>query len=119
MRCQGFVAQHDNLLSTLTVWQTLMYAAMLRLPDEMPIRQKLCRAAHIMEDVGLSNVCHSLVGDVHGASGGNAAGSSGTGAKSISGGQRRRLSIAVELLANPSAIMLDEVSCCVKECLAC
>jgi ABC-type glutathione transport system ATPase component len=60
-----------------------------------------------MEDVGLTPVCHSLVGDVHGH--GNVADSGSSGAKSISGGQRRRLSIAVELLSNPSAIMLDEV----------
>jgi ABC-type multidrug transport system ATPase subunit len=129
MRCQGFVSQHDNLLSTLSVWQTLMYAALLRLPEEMTSRQKLCRfclvsfhcllcfylfidrAAYIMEDVGLSNVCHNLVGDIHGGTGngqGGGASTGGSGAKSISGGQRRRLSIAVELLSNPAAITLDE-----------
>jgi energy-coupling factor transporter ATP-binding protein EcfA2 len=64
-----------------------------------------------MEDVGLSNVCHNLVGDVLGGTGngqGGGASAGGSGAKSISGGQRRRLSIAVELLSNPAAITLDE-----------
>jgi energy-coupling factor transporter ATP-binding protein EcfA2 len=71
----------------------------------------LNRAAYIMEDVGLSNVCHNLVGDVLGGTGngqGGGASTGGSGAKSISGGQRRRLSIAVELLSNPAAITLDE-----------
>lgn len=105
MRRQGFVAQHDCLLSSLTVWQTLMFAALLRLPQEMTLRKKLHRAAYIMNDVGLTHIAHNYVGEHNG---GQTAGATSEG-KCISGGQRRRLSIALELLANPSAILLDEV----------
>ncbi len=106
MRCQGFVAQYDCLLPTLTVWQTLMYAALLRLPEEIGVEQKLYRAAHIMDDVGIAHIAHSYVGNLNGSQ--QNVGQSDQ--KSISGGQRRRLSIGLELLANPSIILLDEVT---------
>ena len=43
MRKQGFVHQHDSLIGSLTVWQTLVFSAMLRLPEEMTIEHKLHR----------------------------------------------------------------------------
>lgn len=95
MRRQGFVPQGDHLLANLTVWQTLLFAAMLRLPNEMDRHRKLCRAAYVMHDLGLGSAAQVTVG--------------GAGQKKgISGGQRRRLSIALEVLANPSTLLLDE-----------
>lgn len=105
MRAQGFVAQYDCLLPSLTVWQTLKYAALLRLPEEMTASQKFYRAAHIMDDVGIAAIAHNQIGNLNGVQ--STAGQSAS--KAISGGQRRRLSIALELLANPSIILLDEV----------
>ena len=106
LRAQGFVAQYDCLLPSLTVWQTLRFAALLRLPEEMTVSQKLYRAAHIMDDVGITSIAHNEVGNLNGAQSIGAQ----TETKSISGGQRRRLSIALELLANPSILLLDEVN---------
>lgn len=57
-----------------------------------------------MSEMGLSGVADSPVG------GGGAAGIAAVSVKGISGGQRRRLSIAQELLGTPGAIFLDEVS---------
>lgn len=108
MRRQGFVAQGDHLLSSLTVWQTLLFAAMLRLPDEMTVHHKFCRAAHVMHDLGLSAAAHVPVGGSGGSTGGGGAPAAGSGGKGISGGQRRRLSIALEVLSNPSTLLLDE-----------
>jgi ABC-type transport system involved in cytochrome bd biosynthesis fused ATPase/permease subunit len=60
-----------------------------------------------MNDVGLYGIRSSFVGDHNGS---EAGGGGGDGVKCISGGQRRRLSIALEVLANPATILLDEVS---------
>jgi ABC-type multidrug transport system ATPase subunit len=43
MRRQGFVAQRDTLLEALTVWETLVFAAMLRISDDVPTAGKLNR----------------------------------------------------------------------------
>lgn len=94
MRRQGYVEQKDVHLETLTVWETLSYAAMLRLPETMSPTQKLRRAAKTLEEVDLTAAANSLIG--------------GTTVPGISGGQRRRLSIALELLRLPQVLLLDE-----------
>ena len=87
MRHQAYVEQKDAHLETLTVWETLAYAAMLRLPEDMSPNKKLRRAAEVLEELDLTAQASSLVG--------------GPRMKGISGGQMRRLSIAVELVRMP------------------
>jgi ABC-type multidrug transport system ATPase subunit len=98
MRSQGFVAKEDHLMETLTVWQILTYSALLRIPKEsiMTMKEKLRRAAKIMKELDLVSIAHSVIG-----------GTSADGA-GISRGQRKRLGIAIELLADPKILLLEE-----------
>ncbi|GMH77464.1 hypothetical protein TL16_g07419 [Triparma laevis f. inornata] len=95
IRSQGYVEQDDNLLfDTLTVWETLSFASLLRLPESVGVREKFRRALEVLEEVGLADSADAPVG--------------GVSFKGISGGQRRRLSIAIELLRSPGCLILDE-----------
>lgn len=106
MRQQGFVHQYDGFVSTLTVWETLKYSALLRLPASMTMKQKLCRAAHIMHIVDISHIAQNNIGNLTSSS---IFGSGNQSMKGISGGQRRRLAMALEILPDPAIILLDEV----------
>lgn len=86
-RVSGYVTQDDALFPLLTVEETLTYSALLRLPPEQ--RDARRRAKLLMKDLGLDHISGSRVG-------------------SISGGERRRLSIGVELIHDPAALLIDE-----------
>jgi len=93
-RSIGFVSQDDILYGSLTVFETLYYAAMLQLPRTMRTEDKIARAEIVMETLGLSGCRDTIIGDVF--------------MRGVSGGERKRVSIGVELLTNPSVILLDE-----------
>jgi len=78
--------------------EELTYAAMLRLPDSMLLFHKFHRIQSALREVGLSHRAEAHIG-------GGADGKQGGG---LSGGERRRLSVAIELLRMPSLIFLDE-----------
>lgn len=79
----AFVEQDDDWhLPRLTVRETLRYAAILRLPDDMPKRQKIARAETVLLQLGLKDCADLPVG--------------GALLKGISGGEKRRLSLAVQ-----------------------
>ncbi|KAJ3324474.1 hypothetical protein HDV06_006885 [Boothiomyces sp. JEL0866] len=90
----GFVDQEDVHLPNLTVREVLMFSASLRLPESMSHKQKVNRVEDIILQLGLSKVADSKVGD--------------TLTRGISGGEKRRLSIGVELVTNPAILFLDE-----------
>jgi len=95
LRGNGYVEQDDTLLfENLTVWETLGFAALIRLPDSMSFKEKLARALEVLIEVDLADRADAPVG--------------GHTFKGISGGQKRRLSIAIELLTNPGCLILDE-----------
>lgn len=93
-RLIGFVDQEDTLMSTLTVYETVLYSAMLRLPREMSVEAKKLRTLETLEELGILHIRDSRIGEA--------------GRRSISGGEKRRVSIACELVTSPSILFLDE-----------
>jgi ABC-type multidrug transport system ATPase subunit len=91
----AFVQQDDVMMGNLTVREVLRYAALLRLPSYIPIKEKLKRIDDIMDELGLTTAADTKVG-VPGIR------------KGISGGERKRLAIGIELLTEPSVLFLDE-----------
>lgn len=85
----GFVPQQDLLRGSDTVYDTLSNAAKMKLPKQMSAEQREQRIKEVLELLGLINEKQSLV-------------------DKISGGQRKRLSIAVEYIADPMLFFLDE-----------
>ncbi|GHO90005.1 hypothetical protein KSF_000530 [Reticulibacter mediterranei] len=85
----GYVPQDDIIHRDLTVEQALYYAAKLRLPDDFSEQQIQQRINEVLDDVEMTFRRQLLV-------------------SKLSGGQRKRVSIALELLANPSVFFLDE-----------
>ncbi|KAK2852845.1 hypothetical protein Q7C36_008046 [Tachysurus vachellii] len=91
--CFSYVLQSDNLLSYLTVEETLTFTAQLALRQHSAsaIRKKV---AAVMAELSLSHVANTVIG--------------GRVFPGISGGERRRVSIASQLLQDPKVILLDE-----------
>lgn len=90
----AFVPQEDKLLPTLTVRESLIYSALLRLPGTS-IKSVSSRASTVMNELGLDSVQDSLVGGVRNMRG-------------VSGGERRRVTIGMELITDPSLVIMDE-----------
>ncbi|WVQ97528.1 hypothetical protein IAU59_004642 [Kwoniella sp. CBS 9459] len=93
-RVVGFVDQEDTLLPTLTVYEAVLYSALLRLPREMSYQAKVFRTLETMNELGILGIKDSRIGE--------------SGKRSISGGEKRRVSIACELVTGPSILFLDE-----------
>lgn len=85
----GYVPQDDILHKDLTVHQALWYSAKLRLPPDVGEAEIKQRIHRVLEQVELSGQKNQII-------------------SSLSGGQRKRASIAVELLADPPLFFLDE-----------
>eukprot|EP00903_Cladosiphon_okamuranus_P006188 g6085.t1 len=92
-RRMGFVFQDDMCLWNLTVRETVTFAAKLRLPQATPDKEKNARVAELLELLGLSHVAESIIGK--------------EGRRGISGGERKRVSIGVELITSPDVLYLD------------
>ncbi|KAG8903628.1 hypothetical protein FRB99_002933 [Tulasnella sp. 403] len=91
----SFVEQEDSHhLPALTVRETLRYAAILRLPKTMSRKRKIARAEEVLQMLGLNECADNLVG--------------GELLKGISGGEKRRLSLAVEMISDPAVLVVDE-----------
>ncbi|PON98421.1 ABC transporter-like [Trema orientale] len=91
-RISAYVRQVDALFPLLTVEETLMYSALLRRSGGH--KEAAARVRQLMTDLGLDHVAASRV-----------AGGSNNG---ISGGERRRVSIGVDLVHDPAVILIDE-----------
>ncbi|KAI0062057.1 hypothetical protein BV25DRAFT_1825918 [Artomyces pyxidatus] len=91
----GFVPQQDVLPPMLTVFEALLFAARLRLPEWISDAEKKQRVEDVVEQLGLGKVRNTRIGG----------GGEGRG---ISGGEMRRVSIGLELVASPDVLILDE-----------
>lgn len=89
----GFVAQDDNLLPLLTVKETLLFTAKFRLKG-IDAKEREARVESLMRELGLLHVADSFVGDEEN--------------RGISGGERKRVSIGVDMIHNPPILLLDE-----------
>ncbi|XP_020702119.1 ABC transporter G family member 11-like [Dendrobium catenatum] len=92
----SYVMQEDILMATLTVREAVHYAAELQLSETMGREDRIKRAEETLQEMGLSRIAGRRIG--------------GRSSKGISGGQRRRLSICLEILARPKVLFLDEPS---------
>jgi ABC-type multidrug transport system ATPase subunit len=91
----SYVCQDDDaLLPSLTVRETLQFSAKLRLPSFMTNAQKKQRAEEVLLKLGLKDCADNLIGSDL--------------IKGISGGEKRRVSIAVQILTDPRVLLLDE-----------
>ncbi|KAI2792908.1 putative ABC transporter ATP-binding protein/permease [Penicillium oxalicum] len=91
----SFVTQDDDaLMPSLTVRESLRFAAGLRLPTWMTREEKNRRAEEILYKMGLKECADNLIGSEL--------------IKGISGGEKRRVTIAIQILTDPKVLLLDE-----------
>ncbi|KAM7275899.1 hypothetical protein ACFE04_017765 [Oxalis oulophora] len=91
-KISGYVTQRDTLFPLLTVQETLTYSARLRLrPAKDQLRTKV---KSLIKELGLDHVAFTRIGDER--------------VRGISGGERRRVSIGVEVIHDPKVLILDE-----------
>ncbi|KAG6577104.1 ABC transporter G family member 14, partial [Cucurbita argyrosperma subsp. sororia] len=93
-RRTGFVAQDDVLYPHLTVAETLLFTALLRLPSSLTADEKAQAVERVISELGLTRCRNSMIG--------------GPLFRGISGGEKKRVSIGQEMLINPSLLLLDE-----------
>ncbi|EPS30476.1 hypothetical protein PDE_05427 [Penicillium oxalicum 114-2] len=92
----GFVDQEDTMLPTLTVHETILTSALLRLPRDMSRALKEQKVYEVEKQLGIYHIRDQLIGSEEGKG------------RGISGGEKRRVGIACELVTSPSILFLDE-----------
>ena len=85
----GYVPQEDILHPQLTIARALDYGAQLRFPPDVSAAERRARVAEVMAELGLTDHRNTPIAN-------------------LSGGQRKRTSVAMELLSKPSLLFLDE-----------
>ncbi|CAN0909376.1 ABC transporter G family member 1 [Linum grandiflorum] len=90
----AYVMQDDLLYPMLTVEETLMYAAEFRLPRTLSTSKKKARVQALIDQLGLRNAAKTIIGD--------------EGHRGVSGGERRRVSIGIDIIHDPIILFLDE-----------
>lgn len=93
-RYTGYVEQFDTLLGILTVWEMLLYTAELKRPLTEPLENKRKAVEELLLSIGLDVCRNVLIGSPT--------------ARGISGGQAKRVNVAIALITNPRVLFLDE-----------
>ena len=91
-RLSGYVAQDEALFPLLTVKETLMYSARLRLPGSFHTAAAIVQ--ELLKQLGLEHVANVRIGSESN--------------RGISGGEKRRVSVGVDLVHDPGALLIDE-----------
>lgn len=90
----SYVMQDDLFYPTLTVQEHLEFQAKLRMGNSCTLHQARARVAQVLEQLGLMKCRDTMIG--------------GPALRGLSGGERKRLSFATEILTNPSILFVDE-----------
>ena len=90
----GFVPQDDIMISSCTVEETLYFSAKTRLDASTPSKEIDAIVNDVIHVLNLQDVRHAIIGDQE--------------KRGISGGQRKRVNVGIELVACPIAVFLDE-----------
>ncbi|XP_013812829.1 broad substrate specificity ATP-binding cassette transporter ABCG2 [Apteryx mantelli] len=90
----GYVVQDDVVMGTLTVRENFQFSAALRLPKSVKEQEKNERVNQIIKELGLNKVADSKVGTQF--------------IRGVSGGERKRTNIGMELITDPAILFLDE-----------
>ncbi|KAF9347284.1 hypothetical protein BGX26_001227 [Mortierella sp. AD094] len=90
----SFVPQEDVMLSELTVREILMHSARMRQPVRMSHNEKRLKVLEVIQFLGIGHIMDNPIGDVE--------------TRGVSGGERKRVNIGMELVASPSILFLDE-----------
>uniref|UniRef100_A0A673VYX1 ATP-binding cassette, sub-family G (WHITE), member 2a n=1 Tax=Salmo trutta TaxID=8032 RepID=A0A673VYX1_SALTR len=90
----GYVVQDDVVMGTLTVRENFRFSAALRLPSSVSQKEKEDKVNRLIKELGLTKVADSRVGTQL--------------IRGISGGERKRTNIGMELIIDPPVLFLDE-----------
>ncbi|EXB65354.1 ABC transporter G family member 6 [Morus notabilis] len=90
----AYVMQDDLLFPMLTVEETLGFAAEFRLPRTLEESKKKARVQDLIDQLGLRSAAKTIIGD--------------EGRRGVSGGERRRVSIGIDIIHGPILLFLDE-----------
>eukprot|EP00179_Madagascaria_erythrocladioides_P008346 CAMPEP_0198309828 /NCGR_PEP_ID=MMETSP1450-20131203/2080_1 /TAXON_ID=753684 ORGANISM="Madagascaria erythrocladiodes, Strain CCMP3234" /NCGR_SAMPLE_ID=MMETSP1450 /ASSEMBLY_ACC=CAM_ASM_001115 /LENGTH=853 /DNA_ID=CAMNT_0044012607 /DNA_START=34 /DNA_END=2591 /DNA_ORIENTATION=+ len=95
----GYVMQDDLLSAELTVRESLMFVARLRLPSSVTRAERAELVDAVLEELGIGHIAGTKVGDSTGQQ---------SKKRGVSGGERKRLAIGAELITDPAILFLDE-----------
>ncbi|KAF4122768.1 ABC-type branched-chain amino acid transport system, ATPase component, partial [Geosmithia morbida] len=90
----SYVEQEDALIGSITVRETVIFAARLAFPSNVTRKDALARVDELISSFGLQSQAHTIVGTPL--------------RKGLSGGQKKRLGICSRLVTNPKVLFLDE-----------
>jgi ABC-type multidrug transport system ATPase subunit len=90
----AYVLQDDNMYAHLTVFETLLLSAHFFLSESIPDSEKISLVEAVIAELGLIKARDTIIGDEK--------------VRGVSGGERKRASVAVQLLSDPAVLFLDE-----------